>query len=310
MLLKPAPEATGVALRLAEIFQQVLPTGLAHILPGDAETGHAVLQASDAVSFTGSTTAGHDVITTAAQLHLPVQAEMGGLNAAIVLPDAELTETARSIATAALGYAGQKCTATSRVLIVGDHDRQQQVTDALMAEVGACTVGNPADEATTVGPVISSGARDTTRNAASAAHAAGARILSGQATDTSHGWYVQPTVVDNPPPSSELLTQEVFGPILATQAVANLEEAIDANNHNRYGLVTALYTRDLQLALSALDRVHTGLVRVNAPTSDVEFWAPFGGDKSSSYGPREQGKAAQDFYTSTRTLAVVGGSVG
>lgn len=259
-------------------------------------------------SFTGSVGAGQSVAAAAAARGVPVQAEMGGLNASIVLPDADLDAAMKQVAFAAMGYAGQKCTATSRVIAVGGSGRVAEATEALAEAVRTQHLGDPADERTAVGPVILEEARDAVVDAARRAAGAGARVIvGGRAVDgpgPGAGWYVEPTVVADVPAGGQLLTEEVFGPITAVQAAADVQEAVRLNNAVRYGLVTSVYTRDLDAALGLLSELDTGLVRVNAPTSGVDFWAPFGGEKSSSYGPREQGKAAREFYTSSRTFVI------
>ncbi|MQA83109.1 MAG: aldehyde dehydrogenase family protein [Streptosporangiales bacterium] len=304
VLLKPAPEATALALRLGELLSAVLPDGLFHVLPGDVEAGRAVVDNADAVSFTGSVAAGGSVAAAAAGRGVPVQAEMGGLNASIVLPDADLDSAMQQVAFAAMGYAGQKCTATSRVIAVGNEARAAEVTDALVAAVGGQRLGDPGEAETAVGPVIEEAARDAVVAAAQRAAADGARVLVGGRAPDRSGWYVEPTVVTNAPAGSQLVTEEVFGPITAVQSAPDASAAVRLNNAVRYGLVTSVYTRDLDAALGLVSELDTGLVRVNAPTSGVDFWAPFGGEKSSSYGPREQGKAAREFYTSTRTFMI------
>lgn len=304
VLHKPAPEATAIALRVSELLGGALPDGLLHVLPGDAETGRAIIEQADAVSFTGSVAAGGAVAAAAAGRGVPVQAEMGGLNASIVLPDADLDATMKQVAAAAMGYAGQKCTATGRVIAVGGPARQREVTDALVAAVEGQRVGDPAGDGTAVGPVILEAARDAVVAAARRADAEGARVLVGGRAVDGPGWYVEPTVVSDVPARGQLATEEVFGPITAVQGASDVPDAVQLNNAVRYGLVTSVYTRDLNAALGFLGELDTGLVRVNAPTSGVDFWAPFGGEKSSSYGPREQGKAAREFYTSSRTYMV------
>lgn len=304
VLLKPAPEATAIGLRLAEVMAGALPDGLFHVLPGDVETGRAIVDNADAVSFTGSVAAGQSVAAAAAGRGIPVQAEMGGLNASIVLPDADLDAAMQQVAFAAMGYAGQKCTATGRVIAVGNEARAAEVTDALVAAVEGQRLGDPAEGETALGPVIEEAARDAVVEAARRAEAGGARVLvGGRATDRS-GWFVEPTVVAEVPAGSQLVTEEVFGPITAVQTASDGPEAVRLNNAVRYGLVTSVYTGDLDAALGLVSEIDTGLVRVNAPTSGVDFWAPFGGEKASSYGPREQGKAAREFYTSTRTFMI------
>jgi alpha-ketoglutaric semialdehyde dehydrogenase len=302
VVLKPAPDATAVALRLAELLAPVLPDGLLEVVPGGAEAGKAMIERVDCVSFTGSAAVGRQVAVAATERGIPAQAEMGGLNASIVLPDADPQRAATTVAGAAMGYAGQKCTATSRVIVVGD---PQALTDALVAAVEGLAVGDPADDRTVVGPVITQAARRRVVEAAEEAAANGGRVLAGGRDADGEGWFVAPTLVDGVPPGARLAQEEVFGPIAAVLPVASVDEAVEVANGVRYGLVSSVFTRDLDRALQLTARLDTGMIRVNAPTSGVDYLAPFGGEKDSSFGPREQGKAAREFYSSTRTITVL-----
>lgn len=297
VLLKPAPQATACALRLQELLAAHLPEGLFTVLPGDAEAGRAVVDAADIVSFTGSAAVGAHVSAAAVARGVPVQCEMGGQNPSIVLPDADLATAAAHIANAAFGFAGQKCTATKRVIVVGD---PAPFTDALVAAAEKLGLGDPADAATVVGPVIEESARERVVSAA----AAEGRVLTGGAATGADGWFVGPTLVDGLGPDAHLLREEVFGPIAAMVSVPDLDAAITAANDVRYGLTAAIYTADLDAALRATDRLAAGQIKVNAPTSGVDFYLPFGGQRDSSYGQREQGKAAQEFYTSVHTVTL------
>jgi len=302
VVLKPSPESTAVALRLAELLAPALPDGLLQVVPGGAETGTAMLERVDCISFTGSVAVGRSVAVAATERGIPSQAEMGGLNASIVLPDADPRRAAAVVAGAAMGYAGQKCTATSRAIVVGD---PAPFTEALVAAVQDLAVGDPAEAATVIGPVITEPARDKVVAAAEEAAAAGGRLLTGGTAGDGGGWFVAPTLVDRLAPDARLAQEEVFGPIAVVLAVADEDEAVRVANGVRYGLVGSVFTGDLDRALGLAARLDTGLIRVNAPTSGVDYLAPFGGEKDSSYGPREQGKAARDFYTSTRTITIL-----
>jgi aldehyde dehydrogenase (NAD+) len=305
VLLKPAPEATAVAIRLAELLNDVLPDGLFTVLPGGADTGRAVVEHADVVSFTGSLGVGEVVRVAAARRGVPVQCEMGGQNPSIVLPDADIESTAATVATAAMGYAGQKCTATSRVIVVDDGAAfRAEFTDALVSAVAALGVGDPAEKGTAVGPVITAGARDAVLAAVN-----GHRVLAGGEALDRDGWFVAPTLVAEVAPDADLVQREVFGPIAAVLSAGNEDDAVSIANGVRYGLAAAVFTNDLSAALRVADRLHSGLVRVNAATSGVDFYAPFGGEKDSSYGPREQGKAAREFYTSSRTVTIRSGTI-
>lgn len=304
VLLKPAEESSAVALRLAELLATALPPDVFSVVTGGALAGAAVVDQVDCVSFTGSVGAGHAVREAAAHAGIPAQCEMGGQNASIVLPDADAARAAAIIAGAAMGYSGQKCTATSRVIAVGGPARVTEVSDALVAAVEALSTGDPAEPGVTVGPVITAGARDAVLTAAARATETGGRILTGGAALDRDGWYVTPTVVGGLRADAELAQQEVFGPICAVLSATDPEHGLDLANGVPYGLTASVFTRDLDHALDYAARLRVGLARVNAPTSGVDFWAPFGGSKDSSYGPREQGKAAREFYTETRTVTV------
>ncbi|MFJ3903781.1 aldehyde dehydrogenase family protein [Streptomyces sp. NPDC090025] len=300
VVLKPAPEATACALRLAELARRALPEGVFTVVPGGAAEGAALVSAADVVSFTGSSAVGAGVVRAATERGVPVQAEMGGLNAAIVLPDADMALAARHIAASVAGYAGQKCTATSRVVAVGA--ALEPLREALAEELRAVPVGDPGDPGTVCGPLITEAARDAT-----AAAWADLPVLAGGAVPDRTGWYAAPTLVEKAGPDHRLLREEVFGPVAALLPARDLDHAVRITNAARYGLVTSVHTADLAAALHGLDALDTGMIRINAPTTGVDFHLPFGGAKDSSHGPREQGRAALEFYTSSRTYTLVPG---
>jgi acyl-CoA reductase-like NAD-dependent aldehyde dehydrogenase len=298
VVIKPAPPATACALKLAELLDGVLPDGVFTVVPGGAEEGMALVDSADVVSFTGSTAVGRTVVQAATEHGTPVQAEMGGQNAAIVLPDADVAATAAQLAGAIAGFAGQKCTATKRIIAVGD---PAPLRDALIAALHTLRTGDPEDPATVCGPLISAVARDAVLAAAS-----GGRVLTGGVGPAGlDGWYAVPTLVDRLPEGHPLATDEVFGPIAALSSAPDLDTALARANSVAHGLVSSVHTADLDTALRCADRLATGMVKVNAPTTGVDFHLPFGGEKASSHGPREQGKAALDFYTRTRTVTML-----
>ncbi|MFK4221928.1 aldehyde dehydrogenase family protein [Streptomyces sp. NPDC019890] len=297
VVLKPAPEATACAQRLAEIVQQSLPAGEFTVLPGGATEGNALVSAADVVSFTGSTAVGQAVARGATARGIPVQAEMGGLNAAIVLPDADIEQAAGHIAAAIAGYAGQKCTATSRVIAVGA--AVDPLREALSEALRTVPVGDPADPSTACGPLIDERARDQVSSAWG-----GPSVLAGGTVPDGPGWYAAPTLVEKVSPGHRLLREEVFGPIAALLPADDLAHAVRITNSVPYGLVTSVHTADLDTALNGLDQLDTGMIRINAPSTGVDFHLPFGGAKASSHGPREQGHAALEFYTSSRTYTL------
>ncbi|MGW3041512.1 aldehyde dehydrogenase family protein [Kitasatospora sp. NPDC001159] len=296
VVLKPAPEATACALRLAELAE--LPAEVFTVLPGGAEEGAALVDAADVVSFTGSTGVGRAVVRAATGRGVPVQAELGGLNAALVLPDADVELAAAHIAAAVAGYAGQKCTATSRVIAVGAV--YEPLREALVKALAAV------DDAV-CGPVINAAARERLTGAVSSAVEAGATVLTGGRVPERAGWYVEPTLLTDVPGEHPLAREEFFGPVAVLHAVADLDEAIALANDTPHSLATSVHTRSLDVALAAADRLDAGMIRVNAPSSGVDFHLPFGGTKGASHGDREQGQAAMDFYTVSRTVSVLPG---
>ncbi len=300
VVLKPSPDAPICAELIGQCLKPHLPADLFAVVHGEAETGQAVVGAADVVSFTGSHAVGRSVAVAAAARGVPVQCEMGGQNAAIVFDDADPDRTAATLAGAAMGYAGQKCTATRRVIVVGP---DTGFVDAFAAAVSALGAGDPEDSATVVGPLISEPARARVLEAFELA-GAGARVLTGGEALSRDGWFVAPTVIDGLEPSHPLAQRETFGPLVTIHRAATVEEAVRIANDVPYGLVTSLHGRDIDRLLSAAAAIDTGLIKINAPTTGVDFYAPFGGEKDSSVGPREQGLAALSFYSSTRTVTV------
>ncbi|MFF0415010.1 aldehyde dehydrogenase family protein [Kitasatospora sp. NPDC004745] len=298
-VLKPAPEATACALRLAELVAAAgLPADVFTVLPGGAEEGAALVDAADVVSFTGSTGVGRAVVRAATERGVPVQAELGGLNAALVLPDADIALAANHIAAAVAGYAGQKCTATSRVIAVGA--AYEPLRDALVKALELV-------DDSVCGPVINAAARDRLTGAVATATAAGATLLTGGRAPERDGWYVEPALLTDVPAEHPLAREEFFGPIALLHAAADLDEAIALANDTPHSLSTSVHTGSLDVALAAADRLDAGMIRVNAPSSGVDFHLPFGGAKGASHGDREQGQAALDFYTVSRTVSVLPG---
>jgi aldehyde dehydrogenase (NAD+) len=301
-IVKPSSAAAATGLLLQEIIGPLLPSDVFQVVLGGGQAARALIDnpAVAAVSFTGSSAVGREISARAAGRGCRVQAEMGGQNPSIVLQDADVDRAATTIAYAAMGYAGQKCTATSRVIVVDEvYDRFRE---ALVAAVEALRVIDPADQATLVGPVIDEGARS---GALTAVAESGGRVLTGGRPLDAPGYYLAPTLVELAGPAGPLATQEVFAPVAALIRAGSADEAISIGNGVRYGLVASVFTGDLAQALRLTRRVEAGMVRVNAPTSGVDFNAPFGGSKESSYGPREQGLAARAFYTESRTVLIV-----
>ena len=307
VVLKPAEQASRVALLLAETAASAgLPAGVFNVVVGSGRViGDALLRAEPvrALSFTGSTEVGMHVAAVCAQRNIRYQTEMGGKNVVIVLPDADLDLAAKLTANGAMRYAGQKCTATSRAVVV--KSVEQAFLDRLRAQVEALPLG-PVDEPdSAVGPLIDEASRERIRAALEGAN--GSRVFGGGAPSDARlarGWFVEPAVVRDVPPDSPLAQDELFGPVLATFTANDIDEAITLANRSRYGLSASIFTRDIRAALEFIHRIEVGLVRVNGDTTGVDPHAPFGGVKASSSGSREQGPAAREFYTEIKTVQV------
>jgi len=307
IVLKPAESAAHAAIVLAECAVAAgIPSGVVNVLLGAGDVvGPALIGDAEvcAVSFTGSGRIGATVAATAAHRNIRYQTEMGGKNVAIVLADADLRQAAMLTAAGAMRYAGQKCTATSRVVVA------REVEDAFLSElrtqVAALPLGTVTDPASAIGPVISDHSRQSIRRTLEGMDAE--RVYEGQipgSSDFSNGYFVAPTVVRGAAIDSELAQRELFGPVLAEFVADDLDHAIALANSTPYGLSASLYTRDLRSALSYIDRIEAGMVRVNGDTTGVDPHAPFGGMKASSSGSREQGPAAREFYTEIKTVQI------
>ncbi|MGE5090907.1 MAG: aldehyde dehydrogenase family protein [Bacillota bacterium] len=309
VVLKPAEHSSHVAVLLAETAAAAgLPAGVFNVVLGEGRTaGDALIRSPEvrAVSFTGSTTVGAHVAAVCSERNIRYQTEMGGKNVAIVLADADLDLAARLTAAGAMRYAGQKCTATSRVIVA--RAVEGPFLSRLTAQVNALQLGPVTDPASAVGPLISSAARDRVREAL---RNAGGELLCGGDTPAdarfTSGFFLTPAIVRGVAPDEPLAQDELFGPVLATFAVGEIEEAVELANRTRYGLSATLFTRDLRSALGYIRGIHAGLVRVNGDTTGVDPHAPFGGVKASSSGSREQGSAAREFYTEIKTVQVAG----
>ena len=309
VVLKVSPEAIGVGRQLARIFEECLPPGVASVVYGDAEVGEALVadERIGVISFTGSAGVGSRVVAAAAGRGAPVQAEMGGKNASIVLADADLGQAAKTIAHAAMGYAGQKCTATSRVIV--EAPVVAEFLPLLVDAVRAQPVGDPADGATVVGPMITAAAAERASSAVEEACGRGAEPLVGvsggrPAVGGAGGTLMQPVVMRVASSQDPVAQEEIFAPVLAVLEAADADEALEVVNDAEYGLTAAIFTQNLDRALDFADRVDTGMVRVNQSTAGVDLHAPFGGCKASSYGMREQGPDATDFFTETYTVSI------
>ena len=307
VVLKPAEMASHVATLIAETATAAgLPPGVFNVLPGGGATvGEALMRANEvaAVSFTGSGRIGARVAAIAAERNIRYQTEMGGKNVAIVMPDADVVQAATLTAAGAMRYAGQKCTATSRVVVA--HEVEGPFLAELRRQIEGLALGPVTAANAAIGPLISEQARDSVRRALDASDAE--RVYVGTVPDTpefANGWFHPPVVVRGASTDSELAQRELFGPVLAMFPADDLEHAVTLANDTSYGLSASLFTRDVRSALKYIKRIKVGLVRVNGDTTGVDPHAPFGGMKGSSSGSREQGPAAREFYTEIKTVQI------
>jgi acyl-CoA reductase-like NAD-dependent aldehyde dehydrogenase len=252
------------------------------------------------ISFTGSNGVGRSIAVAGAELGKKVQLEMGGKNAVVVLADADLDLAVEMTIRGAMRSTGQKCTATSRVIVevplLGDF------TDALAERCRKLAVGNPLDSQTYMGPLASLEQQRTVLDYIQIGKEEGARLVTGGETLGTEGFFVAPTVFSDVDPNSRLATEEIFGPVVSIVPAANLSEAIALANTSRFGLSSAVFTRDIGKAMRFIDEIECGIVHVNSETAGAEPHVPFGGMKESSSNSREQGKAAREFYTQIKTV--------
>ena len=306
VVLKPAEMSSYVAGLLAETAATALPAGVFNVIPGfGSAVGEGLLRATEvaAVSFTGSGRIGARVAAIAAERNIRYQTEMGGKNVAIVLSDADVVQAASLTAAGAMRYAGQKCTATSRVVVA--HDVEGPFLAELRRQIESLVLGPVTAANAAVGPVISEHARDSIQHTLGASDAE--RVYEGAVPNTpdfANGWFLPPTVLRGAALDSDLAQRELFGPVLAMFPADDLDHAVTLANDTPYGLSASLFTRDIKSALHYMRRIKAGLVRVNGDTTGVDPHAPFGGMKGSSSGSREQGPAAREFYTEIKTVQI------
>ena len=307
VLFKPANATplTGNHLVTA-LVDAGIPAGVVNLLFADGESVEREWVAGglvDAVSFTGSAVVGRRLQATATLAHARIQLEMGGKNAVVVAPDADITRAADMVVRGAMASAGQKCTATSRVICIGS--ARDQLREAIVERVRKLRAGDPLDSATSLGPLIDAAARDRVASMVADAEAEGARVVAR--TDVPPvGAFHPPVVLDGVTSRMRIAQEEVFGPVLALLEAADLDEALRLHNDVAYGLSGSIFTRDLATAEAFISTAHAGILHVNGETAGAEPHVPFGGMKGSSSWSREQGKAAADFFTQTRTVYVDG----
>jgi acyl-CoA reductase-like NAD-dependent aldehyde dehydrogenase len=310
VLLKPARDTPLAALILEEALLAggLPPDALGVLICSSGTLQDTVLDDTRlaGVTFTGSTEVGTDLRRRLATRNVRLQTEMGGKNAGVVTGDADVARAVEAILAGAFGQAGQRCTATSRLLVTRDiHD---ELVDALVTGIEGIELGPGSDPATTMGPLITMNHRGDVETHVRSAVAEGAKILSGGSVPDharlAHGCYFEPTLVAAPDPTMAIWRDEVFGPVLAVHQVDSFDEAIAAANESIYGLAAAVYTTSLETAERAIAELDAGQVSVNLPTSGWDVHEPFGGFKESGSAFKEQGLQGLQFYTRVKTAAI------
>lgn len=303
VIFKPASSTPLTAHHLVEAFIDAgLPAGVLNVVyaPGSAFDrlwikGSGVA----AVSFTGSASAGRELAAQAGQSGIKVQLELGGKNGVVVAPDADVGLAADAIVRGAFASAGQKCTSTSRVIAVDDV--YESVAAEVHERVARLIPGDPLEPSTTLGPVINVAARDRIAGVVQAARDAGARVVYESAAPRK-GAFAPAVVLDQVETSATVARDEIFGPVLALLRAHDVDEAIRIHNDVAYGLSGSIFTGSLAVADRFARTARVGVVHVNGETAGLEPHVPFGGMKASSSWSREQGRAAEEFYTQTKTV--------
>lgn len=309
VVLKPASETPLAALHLARALHDAgLPPGAVGTVTGRTSTIAEALLCDErvaAVTFTGSTAVGAAVRRVLSDRNVRLQTEMGGKNASAVLADADLEGAAATVAAAAFGQGGQRCTATSRVIV--DRRVAAEFAELLAARARATRVGPGIASDTDMGPLVSEAHRSEVLDHVDRARSQGVRILAGGGmpphAELSRGCYVMPTVLAGVRADMAIWREETFGPVASLCEVSDLDEAIGAVNDSAYGLSAAVFTRSLADATRFAAEVEAGQVAINLPTSGWDVHQPFGGFRQSGSAFKEQGLEGLRFYTRAKTVA-------
>ncbi|NVO57423.1 aldehyde dehydrogenase family protein [Rhodobacteraceae bacterium B1Z28] len=304
VVFKPADLTPASAHVLAEIIGDAgCPAGVFNLVMGrgsvvgDAIVSHPEV---DAVSFTGSVPVGRAMAVQAAQGMKKIQLEMGGKNPMVVMDDADLDIAVPTVLNGAFFSTGQRCTASSRIIVqAGIHDA---FVDRLTAEAAALKIGNPLDTTTQIGPVASDKQLKNNLNYVDIARAEGAEVIGGDhLTLDTEGYFQAPALFVNATNDMRSSREEIFGPCASIIKVADFDEALATANDTEFGLSSGICTASLKYAREFKKSSQAGMVMVNLPTAGVDYHVPFGGRKGSSFGSREQGRYAAEFYTAVKT---------
>ena len=305
VVIKPADLVPGSAWALAEIISRSgVPAGVFNLVMGQGRTvGEALVNhpGVDGISFTGSQAVGRRIAEACVAQHKKVQLEMGGKNPQVVLDDADLAQAVELCAQSAFFSTGQRCTASSRLIVTaGIHDR---FVDALAQRVRALRVDNALKADTEIGPVVSEAQLEQDLAYVALARAEGGELVCGgnRLQRDTEGYYMAPALIAETAPQMRINREEVFGPVASVIRVRDYEEALAVANDTSFGLSAGIATSSLRHATHFKRHAQAGMVMVNLPTAGVDYHVPFGGRKASSYGAREQGRYAVEFFTTVKT---------
>lgn len=308
VVIKPADLVPGCAWALAEIISRAgFPAGVFNLVMGKGrEVGEAIVNDKrvEAVSFTGSVGVGRGIAATCAARQAKVQLEMGGKNPQIVLDDADLNVAVELCTQSAFYSTGQRCTASSRIIVTeGIYDR---FVEAMIERVKKIKVGSALEQGVDVGPVVSQAQLEQDLKYIEVGKEEGARLACGgeRVSCGTEGYFLAPTLFVDSTADMRISREEIFGPVANVVKVKDYDEALAMANDTEFGLSAGICTTSLKYANHFKRHSQAGMVMVNLPTAGVDYHVPFGGRKGSSYGSREQGRYAQEFYTTVKTTYI------
>ncbi|WP_249317080.1 alpha-ketoglutaric semialdehyde dehydrogenase GucD [Bacillus sp. FJAT-50079] len=312
VVIKPASETAITAAKVIACFYEAgIPKGVVNMIIGSGSViGQGIVEhpAIAGISFTGSDEVGHQIALGSVKTGKKYQLEMGGKNPVIIAEDADLSKAVEGTISGAFRSTGQKCTATSRVLV--HSSIKAAFVDKLLSALKEIKIGNGLNDGIWMGPCSSEGQMEGVLSYIEKGKSEGAKLIYGgsrlQGPSYDQGFYVEPTIFDEVDSQMQIAQEEIFGPVIALISFDNLEEAFALANDTKFGLSASIYTENIGAMLAFIDDVDAGLVRVNAETAGVELQAPFGGMKQSSSHSREQGQAAIEFYTNVKTVFIKG----
>lgn len=305
VVFKPADLTPGCAWAIVDILHRAgLPKGVLNLVMGKGSVvGQAILDSKDidAISFTGSVGTGRRVASASVERMRKFQLEMGGKNPLVVLDDADLAIAVDCAVNGAFFSTGQRCTASSRLIVTeGIHDR---FVEAVTEKLKSLSVDNAVKQGTHIGPVVDEGQLEQDEKYIAIGRDEGAKLHWGgeRLNRETPGFYLQPALFTETTNQMRISREEIFGPVASVIRVKDYEEALHVANDTEFGLSSGICTASLKHATHFKRNAEAGMVMVNLPTAGVDFHVPFGGRKGSSYGPREQGRYAAEFYTTVKT---------